>query len=96
MRLADIMSCSVNTLSGVKAREFTQDQLMGTQVFLDLDNKTGRESDICWQAVVYKPFRNGTPNLKANYNQIFVNAGYGIIRDSNNNEFDPKDWKSSD
>ncbi|MCJ7444306.1 MAG: hypothetical protein MUO26_07230 [Methanotrichaceae archaeon] len=62
VRLADIMSSSENTLSGLKAREFTRDQLMGTQVFLDLDNKTGREPDGCWQAVVYKSFRNGTPN----------------------------------
>ena len=43
VRLADINTFSPSSWNGIKAREFTRDQLMGIEVFLDLDNKTGKD-----------------------------------------------------
>ncbi|VVB71996.1 Uncharacterised protein [uncultured archaeon] len=92
VRLADVVSDNANTLFGVKAREFTRDNLMGTQVFLDIDNKTGQDKSGCWLCVVYKANANGTANQKKNFNKMFVDAGYGFIRDDPATEFDPAKW----
>ena len=66
VRLADVMSVSANSQAGLNAREFTRDNLMGTQVFLDIDNKTGQDKGGCWMCVVYRANANGTANLKKN------------------------------
>ncbi len=39
--------------------------------------------------VVYKAYPNGTPNLNANFNQMYVNAGYVRINNNPDKEFDP-------
>jgi hypothetical protein len=95
VRLADIVSVSPNSLSGLNAREFTRDNLMGTQIFLDIDDKTGQDSAGCWMCVVYRANANGTPNFSANFNKMYVDAGYGIIKDDLKTEFDPKNWSQS-
>jgi hypothetical protein len=92
VRLADVVSDNANTLFGVNAREFTRDNLMGTQVFLDIDNKTGQDKGGCWMCLVYKANANGSFNLKMNFNKMFVDAGYGFIRDDPATEFDPTSW----
>jgi hypothetical protein len=92
VRLADIVSVPANSRSGLNAREFTRDNLMGTQVFLDIDDKTGQDSGGCWMCMVYKANANGTPNLLASYNKMYADAGYGMIRDNIKTEFDPKNW----
>jgi len=94
VKLADIRSAPAESLAGVKAREFTRDNLANTQVFLDIDNLTlGNDSD-CRPCVVYKAYPNGTPNLNANYNRIFAESGFGTIVDDPHNEFDPASWGS--
>jgi hypothetical protein len=94
VRLADIISVTANSQFGLDAREFTRDNLMGTQVFLDLDNKTGQDKDGCWMCLVYKANANGTPNLLSSYNKIYAQAGYGLIKDDPRTEFNLS-WKSS-
>ena len=65
---------------------------MGTQVFLDIDNKTGQDKGGCWMCVVYKANANGTANLKKNFNKMYANAGYGMLNDDPQTEFDPTSW----
>ena len=81
VRLADVMSVNPNSQAGLEAREFTRDNLMGTQVFLDIDNKTGPDKGGCWMCVVYRANANGTANLEKNFNKMYVDAGYGMARD---------------
>ncbi|HUS76790.1 MAG TPA: hypothetical protein VMY43_12410 [Methanothrix sp.] len=92
VRLADVMSANPNSQAGLNAREFTRDNLMGTQVFLDIDNKTGQDTGGCWMCVVYKANANGTANLNKNFNKMYVDAGYGMRRDDPQTEFDPMSW----
>jgi hypothetical protein len=92
VRLADVMSVHPNSQAGLGAREFTRDSLMGTQVFLDIDNKTGQDKGGCWMCVVYKANANGTANLEKNFNRMYVAAGYGIARDDPETEFNPAEW----
>lgn len=92
VRLADVMSAPANSMAGLKAREFTRDTIGNTQVFLDIDNQTGQDKDGCWMCVVYRAYPNGTPNLNANFNQMYVNAGYGRISDNPDTEFNPANW----
>jgi len=92
VRLADVMSVSANSQVGLDAREFTRDNLMGTQVFLDIDNQTGRDSGGCWLCVAYRANANRTANLNKNFNKMYVDAGYGILKDDPKTEFDPMSW----
>jgi len=92
VRLADVVSVAPNSQIGLDAREFTRDNLMGTQVFLDIDNKTGQDKGGCWMCVVYKAHANGTVDLAKNFNKMYVNAGYGMARDDLQTEFDPTEW----
>ena len=92
VRLADVISANLNSRAGLNAREFTRDNLMGTQVFLDIDNQTGQDKGGCWMCVVYMANANGTANLKKNFNKIYVDAGYGMLKDDPQTEFDPTSW----
>lgn len=92
VRLADVMSVNANSLAGLDAREFTRDNLMGTQVFLDIDNQTGQDEGGCWMCVAYRANANRTANLKKNFNKMYADAGYGMRRDDPQTEFDPKSW----
>jgi hypothetical protein len=92
VRLADVMSANLNSQAGLDAREFTRDNLMGTQVFLDIDNQTGLDKGGCWMCVVYRANANGTANLKKNFNKMYVDAGYGMAIDDPQTEFDPGSW----
>lgn len=94
VRLADVASVPANSMAGLRAREFTRDTIGNTQVFLDIDNQTGQDRDGCWMCVVYRAYPNGTPNLNTNFNQMYVNAGYGRISDNPDTEFNPANWSS--
>ena len=95
VRLADVVDLPAGTLGGLNGREFTRDHLMGTQVFLDIDNRTGKDESGCLLCLVYMAYPNGTPDLHAVYNKIYTDAGYGRTRDDPTTEFNPQDWASS-
>jgi hypothetical protein len=92
VRLADVMSAPSSSLAGISSREFTRNNLMGTQVFLDIDNQTGQDKSGCWMCVVYKANANGTADLDKNFNKIYADAGCGMLRDDPKTEFDPMSW----
>ena len=92
VRLADIDSPEMGTIEGVHAREYALENLLGVQVFLDIDDRMGRKPDAVTTCVAYLANRNGTPNLNKNFNKMVVESGFGVVRDDTRNEFDPLKW----
>jgi micrococcal nuclease len=93
IRLADI-DCpetrgSKACQAGKNATTYTRSWLLGKNVFLDLDNKTGKDQYGRWVAICYLD-DNGNPGK--NFNRQLVDAGRAVIEDFKNNEFDPKSW----
>ena len=95
VRLADI-DCpetrgSKACEAGKKASAYTRSWLLSTYVFLDLDDKTGKDRYDRWVAIAYLS-EDGNPGR--NFNKMIVDAGHAIIEDFKNNEFDPESWWS--
>jgi micrococcal nuclease len=93
VRLADI-DCpetrgSKACEAGKKASAYTKTWLQSAYVFLDLDDKTGKDPFDRWVAVVYLS-ENNQPGR--NFNKMLVDAGHAIIDDFENNEFNPGSW----
>ena len=91
VRFADIDTPEMDTPNGPAAKQYTYQGLNGNTVYLDLDNKTGKDSYGRWVAVVYLQKPDGTLE---NFNKMLVDSGQACIWDFDNNEFDPADWWS--
>ncbi len=91
VRLADIDCPKMGTIEGVHAREYALENLLGVQVFLDIDN-TSKISNGATACVTYLANSNGTPNLNKNFNKMIVNAGYATVRKNTRSEFNPAKW----
>jgi len=89
VRLADVDAPEMSTDNGPAAQQFATQWLYGKLVYLDLDNKTGKDPYDRWVAVVY--FRSPSGNLE-NFNKKLVDAGQACIWDFDDNEFNPADW----
>jgi endonuclease YncB( thermonuclease family) len=91
VKLADINGPEMGTMNWVHAREYAMENLLGAQVFLDIDQRSGRDPSgaVC---VAYLANANGTPNLNKNFNMMMVKAGFATIKDDSGNEFDPSSW----
>jgi len=74
--------------AGKDAASYTRSWLLGKAVYLDLDNKTGKDQYGRWVAMVYLPV-NGT---LMNFNRMLVDSGHAVIKDFKNNEFEPAIW----
>jgi micrococcal nuclease len=92
VRLADIDSPEMGTIEGVRAREYTLENLLGVQVFLDVDDCMRKKPNGEAVCVAYLANRNGTPNLNKNFNKMIVQSGYAAVRNDTRNEFDPSQW----
>ena len=95
VRLADI-DCpetrgSKACEAGKNASAYTRSWLLSTYIFLDLDDKTGKDQYDRWVAVAYLS-EDGVPGR--NFNKMIVDAGHAEIKDFENNEFDPWSWWS--
>lgn len=93
VRLADI-DCpetrgSKACQAGKDATNYTRAWLLSNYIFLDLDDKTGKDQYGRWVAVVYLS-EDGKPGR--NFNKMLVDSGHARIDDFKNNEFDPKSW----
>jgi len=75
--------------AGKKASAYAKTWLQSAYVFLDLDDKTGKDPFDRWVAVVYLS-ENNQPGR--NFNKMLVDAGHAVIEDFKNNEFDPGSW----
>ena len=93
VRLADI-DCpetrgSKACQAGKEATNYTRAWLLSSYIFLDLDDKTGKDQYGRWVAVVYLS-EDGKPGR--NFNKMLVDADHAVVEDYKNNEFDPKSW----
>lgn len=86
VHLADVDCPPMGTADGVHPREYSMENLLNVQIFLDMDDAAGRS------CVVYLSGGNGTPKLVPCYNRMMVDAGYAWVSDDPDNEFDPLDW----
>ncbi len=75
--------------AGKEATNYTRAWLLSSYVFLDLDDKTGKDPYGRWVAVVYLS-EDGKP--RRNFNKMLVDSGHAKIDDFKNNEFDPGSW----
>jgi micrococcal nuclease len=95
IRLADIDTPEVRgpkaCEAGKNASAYTRTWLLSNYVFLDLDDKTGKDPYGRWVAVVYLA-EDGQPGR--NFNKMLVDSGHAVIEDFKNNEFDPGGWWS--
>jgi len=93
IRLADIDTPETRGAkaceAGKVASAYTRTWLLSNYVFLDLDDKTGKDPYGRWVAVVYLS-EDGKPGR--NFNKQLVDAGHAVIDDFRNNEFDPWSW----
>lgn len=93
IRLADIdtpetrgpKACEAGKVASAYARTW----LLSNYVFLDLDDKTGKDPYGRWVAVAYLS-EDGKPGR--NFNKMLVDSGHAVIEDFKNNEFDPGSW----
>jgi len=77
---------------GKTATDYARPWLLSQYVFLDLDDKTGKDQYGRWVAVVYLADSDGSINLTRNFNRMLVDSGNAVIEDFKNNEFDPGSW----
>jgi len=77
---------------GKTATEYARSWLLSQYVFLDLDDKTGKDPYGLWVAVVNLSNSDGSLNLTRNFNKMLVDSGQAVIEDFKNNEFDPESW----
>jgi micrococcal nuclease len=91
VKLADINGPEMGTMDWVHAREYAMENLLGAQVFLDVDESLGKNpcGAVC---VAYLANANGTPNLNKNFNMMTVKAGFATLKDDSGNEFEPSLW----
>jgi micrococcal nuclease len=93
IRLADIDAPETRGAkaceAGKVASAYTRTWLQSNYIFLDLDDKTGKDPYGRWVAVVYLS-EDGRPGR--NFNKQLVDAGHAVIEDFKNNEFDPYSW----
>jgi len=93
VRLADVDSPEMSTPEGPPAKVYTTETLLGKKVWLDIDNRSvdGRDPYDRLLAVVYLEDLNGTINATP-FNRLLVDAGFAVVKDYSNNEFDPATW----
>ena len=75
--------------AGKNASAYTRAWLLSNYVFLDLDDKTGKDPYGRCVAVVYLA-EDG--KSERNFNKQLVDSGHAVIEDFKNNEFDPWSW----
>ncbi len=94
VRLADVDSPEMSTPEGPPAKVFATDTLLGQRVWLDIDDKSkdGRDMYERILAVVYLEDLDGTINTTHPFNRLLVDAGFAVVKDFTNNEFDPAAW----
>ncbi|MDD3566135.1 MAG: thermonuclease family protein [Methanothrix sp.] len=94
VRLADVDSPEMSTPEGPPAKVYTTETLLGKKVWLDIDDrsKDGRDMYERILAVVYLEDLNGTINTTHPFNRLLVDAGFAVVKDFTNNEFDPAAW----
>lgn len=92
IRLADVDSPELGASGGDQARDYAYQWLQDRKVYLDLDDKTGKDQYDHWVAVVYLANPDGSLNTTQNFNRMLVDSGNACVWDFTDNEFKPADW----
>lgn len=91
VRLADVDCPEMDTEAGRAAANYTVSWLFGRTVWLDIDDRRGRDDYGRWISVVYLE-ENGAPNRAMNFNRMIVDSGHAVVKDFKDNEFNPAEW----
>jgi len=89
IRLADIDCPESGESGGTAATQFISSLIYQKEVYVDIDDITGKDIYDRWVAVIYV-YYNDT-HLK-NVNEAMLVAGHAVIDDYSNNEFNPYSW----
>lgn len=92
VKLANIHCPEMGSMDGVHAREFAMENLLGVQVFLDVDDRAREKPKGARPCLVYLANRNGTPNLNKNFNKMIARAGFAVVKNDSRSEFDSSRW----
>ncbi|VVB70072.1 Uncharacterised protein [uncultured archaeon] len=92
VRLTDVDCPEMGTIEGVHAKEYTLENLLGVQVFLERDDGAGTDSDGSIPCLVYLAGPDGKPNFNKNFNKMIVQAGFAVIKKRAGSQFDPDKW----
>ena len=92
VRLADIDCPEMGTPEGSAAKAYATECLQSKKVYLDIDNKTGKDQYGRYVCVVYISKPDGSIDESKNFNRMLVDSGYACVWDFSNNEFNPADW----
>lgn len=92
IRLADVDSPELDASGGDQAKDYAYQWLQDRKVYLDLDDKTGKDQYGRWVAVVYLADPDGSLNTAQNFNRMLVDSGNACVWDFTDNEFKPANW----
>ncbi|MFZ2471112.1 MAG: hypothetical protein WAW52_04130 [Methanothrix sp.] len=90
--LSQVKSPEMGTIEGVHAREYALERLLNVVVFIDEDDLASINPDGSIPCLVYLSGSDGKPNLNNNFNKIIVEAGFAVIKNDTQSEFDPALW----
>jgi endonuclease YncB( thermonuclease family) len=90
--LSQVKSPEMGTIEGVHAREFAMERLLNVVVFLDKDDLASINADGAIPCLVYLSGSDGKPNLNKSFNKIIVEAGFAVIKNDTQSEFDTSLW----
>jgi endonuclease YncB( thermonuclease family) len=92
VRIADVNSPEMATPDGPPAKDFASAVLLNKRVYLDIDDKSGRDPYGRLVCVVYLAGVRGQPIINPCFNRMLVDSGYAEIDNFTDNEFNPSDW----
>ena len=92
VRLADVICPDIGTQEGLAAKAFSEASLLNKLIYLDLDDKSGRDQGGRIICVAYLAGSDNALDVSKNFNKMIVNSGYAKVWDFTNNEFNPADW----
>lgn len=90
--LSQVKSPEMGAIEGVHAREFAMERLLNVVVFLDKDDLASMNVEGSISCLVYLSGSDGKPNLNKSFNKMIVEAGFAVIRNDTQSEFDPALW----
>ena len=92
VRLADVICPDIGTQEGLAAKAFSEASLLNKLIYLDLDDKSGRDQGGRIICVAYLAGSDNALDVSKNFNKMIVNSGYAKVWDFTNNEFNPANW----
>lgn len=87
VRLAGVDCPEIDTPGGKAAKFFSEAMLLGETVRLEVDDLGGKDRYGRWVAVAY--IEDPETGSWVNFNSILVTSGHAVVKDFQDNEFDP-------